>query len=188
MAVATQSTQRICSSLALTLAALLLTGCVSSQLVPPEMESRIARDIAFESLKTEPEKLKGRMVVVGGKVLGAKRLKEGTQIEVLQLPLDGSDIPRLNLIASKGRFLALQTDFLDPATIPAGTLISMIAEVVGVKTMPLDEVDYQYLLLKVSMLKIWGEPSSLRYHYYRPPIWAPYPYGPYGPMWWDPWY
>jgi starvation-inducible outer membrane lipoprotein len=63
----------------------------------------------------------------------------------------------------------------------------MIAEVVGVKTIPLDEVDYQYPLLKVSTLKIWGEPSSLRYHY-RPPIWAPYPYGPYGPMWWDPWY
>lgn len=187
MAAATQSIQSICSSLALTLAALLLTGCVSSQLVPPEMESGITRDLSFESLKAEPEKSKGRMLVLGGKVLSAKRLKEGTRIEVLQLPLDGSDIPRLNLIASKGRFLALQTDFLDPATIPAGTLISMIAEVVGVKTMPLDEVDYQYPLLKVSTLKIWGAPSSLRYHY-RPPIWAPYPYGPYGPMWWDPWY
>ncbi len=169
------------------LAALLLTGCVSSQLVSPEMESRIARDLSFESLKVAPEKFNGRMVVVGGKVLGAKRLKEGTRIEVLQLPLDGWDIPRLNLVASKGRFLALQTDFLDPATIPAGTLISMIAEVVGVNTMPLDEVDYQYPLLKVSMLKIWGESDSLRYGYW-PPIWAPYPYGRYGPMWWDPWY
>ena len=169
------------------LAALLLTGCVSSQLVSPEMEPRIARDLSFESLKVEPEKFNGRMVVVGGKVLGAKRLREGTRIEVLQLPLDGSDIPRLNLVASKGRFLALQTDFLDPATIPAGTLVSMIAEVVGVTTMPLDEVDYHYPLLKVSMLKIWGESDSLRYGYW-PPIWAPYPYGPYGPMWWDPWY
>jgi outer membrane lipoprotein len=151
------------------------------------MESGIARDLSFESLKAEPEKSKGRMVVLGGKVLSAKRLKEGTRIEVLQLPLDGSDIPRLNLIASKGRFLALQTDFLDPATIPAGTLISMIAEVVGVQTMPLDEVDYQYPLLRVRTLKIWGESGSLRYGY-GPPIWAPYPYGPYGPMWWDPWY
>jgi outer membrane lipoprotein len=169
------------------LAALLLTGCVSSQLVSPEMESRIARDLSFESLKVEPAKFKGRMVVLGGKVLGAKRFKEVTRIEVLQLPLDGSDIPRPNLIVSQGRFLALQTDFLDPATIPAGTLVSMIAEVVGVKTMPLDEVDYHYPLLKVSVLKIWGESDSLRYGYW-PPIWAPYPYGPYGPMWWDPWY
>lgn len=187
MVAARPSIQHSGPPVGLTLAALLLTGCVSSQLVPPEMEARIARDIAFESLKAEPEKLKGRMVAVGGKVLGAKRLKEGTQIEVLQLPLDGADIPRLDPIASKGRFLALQADFLDPATIPAGTLVSMIAEVVGVKAMPLDEVDYQYLLLKVSTLKIWGEPDSLRYRYW-PPIWAPYPYGPYGPMWWDPWY
>ena len=187
MSAATSSSQRTGLPLGLALTVLLLTGCVSSQLVPPEMESQIARNISFESLKAEPERFNGRMVVLGGKVLSAKRLKEGTQIEVLQLPLDGSDIPLLNLIASKGRFLALQPDFLDPATLPTGTLVSMIAEVAGVKTMPLDEVDYQYPLLKVGTLKILGDASSSRYRYW-PPIWAPYPYGPYGPMWWDPWY
>ena len=179
--------RNISPPLGLTLGALLLTGCVTSQLVPPEMESRVVREFSFESLKTDPEKLKGRMIVLGGKVLSAKRLKEGTQIEVLQLPLDGSDTPLFNLSDSKGRFLAYQMEFLDPATLPVGTMVSMIAEVVGVKTMPLDEVDYQYPLLKVSTLKILGDAGSSHYRYW-PPIGAPYPYGPYGPMWWDPWY
>jgi outer membrane lipoprotein len=173
----------------LILAPFLLSGCISSQLVSPEMESQVVREFSFESLKTHPEKLMGRMVVLGGKVLSAKRLKEGTQIEILQLPLGRSDIPRLNLVASKGRFLALQTDFLDPATLPVGTLVSMIAEVVGVKMMPLDEVDYEYPLVNVKTLKIWGDSASFHYtRRYPPPIWAPYPYGPLGPMWWDPWY
>src|SRR2546427_127279 len=65
----------------------LASGCVSSELVPTNMEAQIARDLPFESIKAEPEKYKGRVVVLGGKVLSAKRLKEGTQIEVLQLPL-----------------------------------------------------------------------------------------------------
>src|SRR5439155_21633171 len=123
---------------------LLASGCVTSGLVPADMEPQIARDIPFESIKAEPEKFKGRMVVVGGKVLSAKRLKEGTQIEVLQLPLDKADAPVMTLAQSIGRFLAYQEGFLDPATLPAGTAVSMIAEITGAKTLPLDDVEYAY--------------------------------------------
>ena len=51
--------------------ALLLTGCISSELVPAGMESQITRDTPFESLKAEPDKFKGRVIVLGGKVLAA---------------------------------------------------------------------------------------------------------------------
>src|SRR5712692_11299462 len=97
---------------------LLASGCASSQLVPADIEPQIARDIPFESLKAEPEKFKGRVVVLGGKVLSARRLKNSTQVEVLQLPLDRADGPILTLPESKGRFLAYQEAFLDPATVP----------------------------------------------------------------------
>jgi outer membrane lipoprotein len=180
------------SSLVLLGAALILAGCITSELVTQDMEPQIARDIPFESLKAEPGKFQGRVVVLGGKVLAAKRLKEGTQIEVLQLPLDGADAPIMHLPQSKGRFLAYQEAFLDPATLPAGTAVSMIAEVTGHKTQPLDEVDYTYPTLKIRTLKIWPE------HRYMPwpgpyyPYWysAPrrLPYHPFYPTWWDPWY
>ena len=172
------------------LALLVLSGCATSHLVTPEMEPQIARDIPFEALKAEPAKFTGRLVVLGGKVLSAKQLKEGTQIEVLQLPLDRTDMPILNLERSKGRFLAYQAEFLDPAMLPAGTAVSMIAEVTGAKTMPLDEVEYTYPTVKVVTLKIWPE-----YEYWRPwphPYLYPspyrYPYHPFYPYWWGPWY
>ena len=171
---------------------LLLPGCITSELVTKEMESQVARDIPFEALKAEPGKFTGRVVVLGGKVLAAKRLKEGTQIEVLQLPLDGADAPILILPQSKGRFLAYQEAFLDPATLPAGTAVSMIAEVTGSKTMPLDEVTYTYPTLKVRTLKVWPEERYLPWPgpYYPYLYRYPYrlPYHPFYPIWWDPWY
>ena len=161
-----------------------------SELVTQEMEPQIARDIPFESLKAEPDKFKGRVVVLGGKVLTARRLKEGTQIEVLQLPLDKADAPIMNLPQSKGRFLAYQEAFLDPATLPAGTPVSMIAEVTGSKTQPLDEVDYAYPTLKIRTLKVWPEQRYLPWPYY--PYLYRYqfrlPYHPYYPTYWEPWF
>ena len=173
------------------LAAVLLfvAGCVSSQLVPTDMEPQIARGISFEALKAEPEKFKGRVVVLGGKVLSAKRLKEATQIEVLQLPLDKADAPIMTLPQSKGRFLAYQEGFLDPATLPAGTAVSMIAEVTGAKTLPLDEAEYNYPTVKIRTLKIWPQEryvSPWPYPYY--PYFYRYPHRPFYPYWWDPWY
>ena len=173
-------------------ALLVLPGCITSELVTKEMESQVARDIPFEALKAEPDKFKGRVMVLGGKVLAAKRLKEGTQIEVLQLPLDGADAPIMNLPQSKGRFLAYQEAFLDPATIPEGTAVSMIVEVTGHKTQPLDEVDYTYPTLKIRTLKIWPEQRYMPWPGPYYPYWysSPrrLPYHPFYPTWWDPWY
>src|SRR2546429_77828 len=168
---------------------LLAPGCASSPLGPADLEPQIAPGIPFQSLKAAPEKFKGPVVVPGGKVLSARRLKDGTQIEVLQLPLDKADAPIMTLPQSKGRFLAYQEGFLDPATLPAGTAVSMIAEVTGAKTLPLDEAEYTYPTLRIRALKLWPEEryvSPWPYTYY--PYFYRYPYRPFSPYWWDPWY
>ena len=180
------------AALGLLCALLVLPGCITSELVTKEMESQVARNIPFEALKAEPDTFKGRVMVLGGKVLAAKRLKEGTQIEVLQLPLDGADAPIMHLPQSKGRFLAYQEAFLDPATIPEGTAVSMIVEVTGHKTQPIDEVDYTYPTLKIRTLKIWPEQRYMPWPGPYYPYWysSPrrLPYHPFYPTWWDPWY
>lgn len=175
---------------------LLLTGCATSQLVPSELEGRLSRDVSFQALLNDPETFRGRWVVLGGKVLSAKRLKDETELEILELPLDYADRPVPRLSRSRGRFLAVQRDFLDPATVPPGTLVSLIGEVIGAKTRPLDEMSYTYPVLQIKTLKPWTEPSREYlipgpypypywrgpYPYWRDPFWGPYPY-PY-PYWW----
>jgi outer membrane lipoprotein len=169
------------------MAAILLvaSGCAS---LPGQADQAVssAPQIAYAQVKAAPESFKGQPVTFGGKVLGARRLKEGTRIEVLQLPLTSSSQPITDLGKSQGRFVALQKQFLDPATIPAGTFVTITGEVAGSLTMPLDETEYTYPVLHVTNLRVWTEdeddPPRIRPHIGPGPYWGPY-WSPY----WRPW-
>jgi outer membrane lipoprotein len=137
-----------------------LAGCAESDVIPASLEHSIDRSVAFPDLKSSPDSYRGRLVVVGGEVLSAKRLKSGTRIEVLQIPLTSAQEPGTDRTASEGRFLATQRDFLDPATIPHGTRVTIVGEVTGGTTLPLDETDYTYPTLEIRHLKVWPAPLT----------------------------
>jgi outer membrane lipoprotein len=165
---------------------LLLTSCASSELVPPEMKSQIARDISFQDIKANPERFKGRVVVVGGQVLAVKALKDRTEIEVLQLPLDRSDKPIPILTRSQGRFLAIKKEFLDPAKVPPGSNISLIGKVVGGTTRVVDQGNtYTYPTFEIKTLKMW--PKARTYGPYSFPFYDPWTY-PYEDPWTHPYW
>lgn len=147
-----------------------LTGACSSQGVIPEpLEPLIDRTVSFQEIVEAPESYQGKVVVLGGEVLKAKRLKEGTQIELLHLPLNKHDAPILDRQQSQGRFLALQPEFLDPATIAEGTKMTIVGEVSGTKIEHLDDVEYRYPVVTVKHLYPWvRQPDD----YVRP---YPYP-------------
>lgn len=166
----------------------LLPACAPSSFIPDSIQAQVDRSLTFSQLKDSPDSYRGRLIVLGGEVLTARRLKEGTRIEILQLPLDGSQRPESDRTASQGRFVALQRGFLDPATLPKGTHVTLVGEVTGVTTLPLDETDYAYPTLEIKTLKVWpdwiaGQDGSPAY---RTPLWGPYWGGGYwrGPYWW----
>jgi outer membrane lipoprotein len=81
----------------------------------------------------------------------------------------------------------MQREFLDPATLPRGTFVTVTGDVTGSITMPLDETDYTYPVIEIKNLRVWSlEEAAYRgrpYPYYSPaPYWGPY-WGPY----WRPW-
>ena len=145
-----------------------LHGCASDRAIPKELEEQVDQGVTFDDLKASPSSYRGSLVVLGGEVLTAKRLKQGTQIEVLQLPLDRTMRPNGERTASQGRFLAVEPEFLDPATLTEGTPITVVGEVTGAETQRLDEVDYTYPTLRVRHLKVWERSQD-------------YPVGPSGP-------
>ncbi|MEO5865174.1 MAG: Slp family lipoprotein [Nitrospiraceae bacterium] len=136
-------------------ASILFIGCSSQQIVPESMEPLVDRTVSFRDLLASPESYKGRVLVLGGEVLKATRLHDSTQIELLQLPLEDGEEPSLDRQQSQGRFLALQQEFLDPATMVQGTRVTMVGEVSGAKTDRLDDVEYRYPTLVVKHLHIW---------------------------------
>ena len=146
-------------------ASILLSGCSSQQIVPEPMEPLVDRTVSFPDVQASPKSYKGRTLVLGGEVLNAKQLRDGTEIELLQLPLERGEEPTLDRQQSQGRFLALHEEFLDPATVVKGTRVTIVGEVSGAKTDRLDDVDYRYPTLIVKHLHVWPVPSYGR----RPP-------------------
>jgi len=157
--------------------------------VPPELEKQIDTSVAFTDLQAAPENYVGRVLKLSGVVIRARRLKDQTEIEVLHLPTDEGGPPTAERLRSEGRFLAVREAFLDPATIPPGTPISVIGVVKGATTRPLDESEYTYPVLEIQHLVSWratpshqsGGGAAAYYGSYYSPFygWGPYGYYPY---------
>lgn len=158
-------------------------GCASTQ---DAAETSEVSQVTFAQVKAAPESFKNQPVLFGGEVLAARRLKEGTRIEVLQLPLDRSGYPTSELTQSQGRFVAMHKEFLDPATIPPGTKVTVLGDVTGSVTLPLDETEYTYPVVEAKKLQVWahGDQTAPRIRPYMGP--GPY-WGPYWSPYWRPW-
>ena len=177
----------------------LCAGCSTpyKNTLPPTLAERIEPSLTFPQIKESPDSLKGKLVILGGQVLEAKRLKNSTHITILQLPLINEQEPTTELTQSQGRFIAEQQDFLDPATVPPGSRITLVGELSGSIPQSLDETVYTYPTLIIKHLKVWpAYPSDYdRYGpYYRQSYLYPYPYAypywrpysrfyPYSPYW-----
>lgn len=155
------------------------TGCASIG-EQTDQDTLNSPQITYAQVKAAPESYNGQPVTFGGKVLGARGLKEGTRIEILQLPLTESLRPTMELSKSLGRFVALQKEFLDPATVPPGTFVTVTGEMAGSITMPLDEMEYTYPLVRISTLRVWTDDDDELPRTRRPigsywgPYWSPY--------------
>lgn len=157
--------------------------------VPPELEQQIDTSVAFAGLQAAPGNYVGRIVLVGGVVIKGKRTKDGTEIEVLELPTKADGPATTERLRSEGRFLAVREAFLDPASVPPGTPITVIGLVKGATTRPLDESEYTYPVLDIKHLIDWSAVASQQsgggaaafYGPYYPPYywWGPYGYSPY---------
>ncbi len=161
------------------------SGCASTG-DQTDISSSSAPQIAFAQVKAEPESFTGQPVTFGGKVLNARRLKEGTRIEILQLPLSSSSQPTTDLSKSQGRFMALRKEFLDPATVPPDTFVTVTGEMAGSVTLPLDETVYTYPLVHINNLRVWAEDDVEPPRIRRPISPGPY-WGPYWSPYWSPW-
>jgi outer membrane lipoprotein len=177
-------------------AALLTGGCMNDFVIPEPLDKQVDRTVSFADLKRDPDAHKGKIVALGGVVLRARHLKDGTEIEVLQLPLSRYDQPDSPLEASQGRFMVLDPEHHDPAVLK-DRRITLTGEVIGKKVATIDEFEYPFPYLSARFIHVWAERRGYAYGppYYYPPNYyypGPYPYWypPYGyyrpPVWFPP--
>lgn len=146
--------------------------------LPTDLTAQLNHSLSFSQIKAFPDEHKGKLVILGGQILSAKRLADSTELIILQLPLIKQREPSTELTHSQGRYIAYQQTFLDPATVPPGTRITLVGELSGSVTQQLDETDYTYPTLIINQFNIWPTYSSDFRRYDQPyPYWGPYPYG-----------
>lgn len=140
-------------------------GCATS-VIPESLEPQVDKALTFSQVLESPDSYHGKVVVWAGEVLKAKAMNGGTQLEVLQLPLDDEQGPVTDRMESKGRFLALQKEFLDPATMTDGTRVTIVGEITGASVEKMDEADYRFPTLDVKHLHRWEArpPDDRRSH------------------------
>ena len=169
-------------------------GCIPQYVVPEPLDSQINRTVSFAQLRQSADQFKGATVVLGGVVLNAKNLPEGTEIEVLQVPLVAYDRPEGPVEASEGRFLVIDPERRDPAVL-GNRRITVVGTVIGTKVLTVDQFEYPFPYLSARFIQVWGSPNGYvaPYPYYYYPSY-PYYYYPYypsfylglGPFWYGP--
>jgi outer membrane lipoprotein len=127
------------------------------QVLPSDVREQIDSTVAFADLAAAPSTYVGRTVMFSGIVLKAKRAKDRTEIEVLQLPAPSGGLPSDDRTRSEGRFLAVENKFLDPATIESGTPVTVVGDVKGGVTRSLDESEYTYPVIEITRLVDWNK-------------------------------
>ncbi|MGE0473276.1 MAG: Slp family lipoprotein [Nitrospirales bacterium] len=166
---------------------ILMAGCSTPYVatLPGDLASRVDLHLNFLQIKESPDSHKGKLVMLGGQILEARRLKDSTQLIILQLPLIDEQEPVTELTQSQGRFIANQQEFLDPATVPSGTRVTVVGEISGSQSQSLDETTYDYPTVIIKNLKVWPKISLGSYLYPPYPYYGypfyPYPYPFYGP-------
>jgi outer membrane lipoprotein len=156
-----------------------LSGCAafSSSPFDQSLEGQVTAGVLFSQVAQDPSAHRGQIIKGGGVVLSAKRFADRTEIMVLQIPLDDDAVPEWDRTESQGRFIATQQTFLDPATLPKGTRLTVIGEITGQADVQVDEEERVYPVLTIKALKVW--PVIPRNMYGYPPYWGPY---------WGPWF
>lgn len=133
------------------------SGCAGGpKPIPESLASKIDQTVSFVQLLENPDAHVGKLVVLGGPVLQAKRLADATRIEVLQLPLVDSERPTSQRTSSQGRFLAYEKMFLDPATLSNQPHVTIVGEVTGLATANLDKTEYRYPTIAIKHMHVWG--------------------------------
>jgi outer membrane lipoprotein len=166
-------------------------GCAYPIAKQFRLEAR--KDLTITKVQEEPDEYQGLLVIWGGIILHTANDAEGTELTILQMPLDSAGIPQ-SPTASEGRFLARTGQFLDPEVWRRGRKVILAGEITGVESRPLGNTTYAYPVLTIKQIHLWL-PYLVRQYYpsywwadqgwygpeygYPNPYYYPYSYAPH---------
>lgn len=153
-----------------------LTGC--APIISKQLMEQAVKELTLSVVLKNPDTYKGKTILWSGVIISSVNLKEGTMIEVLQKPADMEGRPK-DVDKSDGRFLALNTRYLDVAIYRQGRKVTVAGVIKGKKIQRLGEIDYTYPLISAKEIHLWPVEKQDRVYYPYPCWHYPYWYYPY---------
>lgn len=131
-----------------------LSGCgsVLSRKTMDQVDPKLSPDTVLNN----PKAFIGQTVLVGGTILSAENLQEGTLVEVLAYPTDRRGEPQLSEPAL-GRFLLLYPGYLDTLIYEQGRRIVAAGRIIGERVTEAGETSRAFPLLHPVEIKLLSE-------------------------------
>jgi outer membrane lipoprotein len=173
----------------------LLIGCLGlagmgcTHVISDTLRQQAQPPVPFAELHANPEAFRGRTVIAGGEIIETTNLRDSTRIEVLQRPLNSSQVPQLTE-ATGGRFMASCRGYLDPAVFAPHRRITVAGQVLGAYVGKVGEAEYTYPLVSCEEIPVFPSATAQLLWYAAGPWWyggPPVVYPWMGPAWgWGP--
>jgi outer membrane lipoprotein len=136
----------------------------------------------FTSVLKAPDMHTGSVVIWGGIIIETINHKAGTEVVVLETPLDYEGEPE-DSEYSQGRFIARTSGYLDPEMYKRGRKVTVAGEIVSPEKRKIGEMTYTYPVVSIKEIHLW----EVQKVYYPPYYYGWYgPYYGYGPYWGPP--
>jgi outer membrane lipoprotein len=138
----------------LLLAVLLISGCSSVQFEGEES----AMELTPQDVANATAPIQGS-VVWGGRIVAIENLADGTEFQVLAVPLDGGNVPQIER-PSIGRFIVVYPGFLEPQDYAPGRFVTLAGQLDGVVEGSVGEVNLMMPLVRSSQIHLWSQDLS----------------------------
>jgi outer membrane lipoprotein len=94
-------------------------------------------------------------------IAATKNLKDKTELEVVGYPFDSGNRPDVDA-APTGRFLVIQSGYLETADYAPGRLITVVGMVTETRTGTVGEAQYVYPVVAANKLQLWPRSAGGR--------------------------
>ena len=130
----------------------LVMGC--APVISQDVLKYVDEGLPFQAILRNPDKFKGKTILLGGKIIETTPLPDKTRMMVLQYPLNFRNKPSVDA-GSEGRFIVETTGFLDPVVYSAGRQVTVAGIIGGKEVLPLGEINYTYPVVVSRELYLW---------------------------------
>jgi len=126
-----------------------LSGCQTAKFQSIQMTE--AHETLFEQIRRNPNRHRGKLILVGGEVRGLEYKEWKTEVAFSQVPLENNVHPQLG-VAGGDLFYVVFPERLDKFYYKKGKVVTVSGRVIGTRTIE-GEV---FPLLEVEEVEVWN--------------------------------